>query len=192
MLDLFVYQCLCGNQRKLVRVSSFYNVGPWDCTLVSDTAASAFTCWAILLTTLISTTSRSLLFLYIKLWCVKSLRRSQFFGGGSRWCLVKCACACHAVSYGDSFQNVGTVGNLECYRQCYQIRYNGGGVQWKIEQFDCQGSVTVLSLLVWSWVGILRVLSFLRRDSHMVLFEMLKDILETPVLLGQFEHYLKK
>lgn len=26
----------------------------------------------------------------------------------------------------------------------------------------------------------------------MVLFEMLEDILETPVFLGQFEHYLKK
>lgn len=26
----------------------------------------------------------------------------------------------------------------------------------------------------------------------MVLFEMLEDMLETPVFLGQFEHYLKK
>lgn len=88
---------------------------------------------------------------------------------GGRWCLGKCACACHVVSYGDSFQNVKTVGNLEYYRQCYQIGYIGGGVEWKIEQFDwvvsirwwgrCHGVVTIS---VRAWVGFfLEVLSSL-------------------------------
>lgn len=43
-------------------LSSFYNVGPGDWTLVSGTAANTFTCWTVLLATLRSTTLRSLPF----------------------------------------------------------------------------------------------------------------------------------
>lgn len=102
--------------------------------------------------------------------CIKSLCSVSVLGGvGGVW--GKCACACHVVSYGDSFQNVKTVGNLEYYRQCYRIRYIGSGVEWKIEQFDWVVSIRLRALLrcfgvitisMRAWVGFfLEVLSSL-------------------------------
>lgn len=59
--------------------------------------------------------------------------------------------------------------NLEYYRRCYQIRYIGGGVEWKIEQFDWVVSIRwsgrchgVVAISVRAWVGFfLEVLSSL-------------------------------